>query len=191
MNRFDKVSNYYNKFMNRFSLYKEKEVGELLTIKNIDSLLDIGAGTCHYSNYLSKDIKHIMAIDNSVNMLKYADDLVSTKEVDVYNGIPFEDEIYDAVIMCDFIHHLKKGNHQRLINEVSRVLKKNGEFVIYDFEKTHFKTKILYLFELFIFFQKMDYISVKDLIKILENNNFEITKQVIDDYTYVIKGVKK
>ena len=93
--------------------------------------------------------------------------------------------------MCDFIHHLKKGNHQRLINEVSRVLKKNGEFVIYDFEKTHFKTKILYLFELFIFFQKMDYISVKDLIKILENNNFEITKQVIDDYTYVIKGVKK
>lgn len=191
MNRFDKVSSYYNKFMYRLNLYKEKEVSELLTLKKIDSLLDIGAGTCHYANYLSKDIKHIMAIDNSANMLQYANDSINTKEVDLYNGIPFEDKIYDAVIMCDFMHHIKKDNHQKLINEVSRVLKKNGEFIIYDFEKTHFKTKLLYLFELFVFFQKMDYISVKELVKILENNGFEITRQVIDNYTYVIKGVKK
>lgn len=189
MSKFDKVAKFYNGFMKRFHMFKEEDVKDLLSLDNVVKILDVGAGTCHYSNYLSDFIDEVHAIDVSEKMLAYGNEKIIKKVHDITKGLPYEDHSFDAVIACDFLHHIPKKIQPHIFKEISRVLKKDGELIIYEFERKHIKTKLLHVFEFFIFVQQLSYLSRNEIIRDL-SNDFTFISQKTKKNTFIIKGVR-
>jgi len=85
-------------------------------------LLDIGCGNKPYSDILKPHITEyigcdiIQSSDNRVNILCPA------------NNIPVDDRSFDTVISTQTIEHVE--DHQGLINEAYRLLKRDGFFII-------------------------------------------------------------
>jgi len=92
-------------------------------------LLDVGCGMGHTSMLLSK-IVETTGIDMSEVGVKIAEKTVPGKFIvgDVCK-IPFESAYFDYVIMKDLLEHVE--NDTLAIEEVTRVLKKDGIFVLY------------------------------------------------------------
>ena len=103
----------------RFS-YVEKN------IKGCDDVLELGCGAGHSKKYIKQNIK-ISDITN-YEFLDY-------KNVDCLNT-PFEDGSYDAVFSLSLIHHIP--NPIKLFNEVGRILKKGGKYIILDINSSFF-----------------------------------------------------
>ena len=160
--RFDKVSKYYDEFMMKMNFYKEKDIYEFLDNESISSVLDIGAGTCYYSNFLS-EFFNVTAIDNSKDMLSYANDKINKVICDLNCGLQFSDRSFDAVIVCDVLHHLNKETQSKIILEIHRVLDHNGILIVYEFDKFKLMTKFLHLFEFILFKERMLYLSESSL----------------------------
>ncbi len=110
----------------RFS-YVEKNISGLIDI------LEIGCGAGLSKKYINQKIK-ISDITN-YEFLDYKNiDCLDTK---------FDDESYDAVFSLNLIHHI--SNPIRLFNEVGRILKKGGKYVIIDINLSIFLKIILIL----------------------------------------------
>ena len=103
----------------RFS-YVEKN------IKDCDDVLELGCGAGHSKKYIKRNIK----ISDLTNY-----EFLDYKNVDCLNT-PFEDASYDAVFSLSLIHHIPKSI--KLFNEVGRILKKGGKYIILDINCSFF-----------------------------------------------------
>ncbi|PCI23881.1 MAG: SAM-dependent methyltransferase [SAR324 cluster bacterium] len=102
-------------------------------------VLDIGAGYGGASRYLAKEFGchvtslNLSEVENKKNR-KLCLDQGLHRLVDVafgsFEAIPFEDESFDLVWSQDAILH--SGNREKVVQEVSRVLKKGGRFLFTD-----------------------------------------------------------
>lgn len=108
-----------------------------LTGKNCSSLLDIGCGTGIYFKILSRYADKIHAIDTSVDMVVIADDFCQQSNIgNVFPqvgsalNIPFSDNSFEVVVSLDVLHHVNEP--QRVIEEVYRVLKPGGFFLVFE-----------------------------------------------------------
>lgn len=97
--------------------------------------LDIATGGGHVAKALSPHVKQVMASDLTKEMLEAASNFLSDGENIQYiiadaENLPLLDESFDAVTCRIAAHHFP--NPEKFINEVYRVLKPNGKFILID-----------------------------------------------------------
>ena len=105
--------------------------------KNInkdDHILEIGCGAGHAKHYIKNKNLKISDITNY--------DFLDFKKVDCLNT-QFDNNSFDVVFSSNLIHHLP--NPIRLFNEVGRILKKKGKYIILDVNLSFFLKLVIIL----------------------------------------------
>lgn len=187
MKAFDKVYHKYDKFMNFFKLYKLDEIKEALGLKGDEIVVDIGGGTGKLAEFLRDSCNKFYVLDESEGMLSRV--RKDEKIIPVLGNAmdtDFETNSVDVVILSDVLHHIE--NQAKLIDEISRILKENGKLLIMDFEKKHFKTRILICFER-ILFGRLRFRTQKEVLDLLEEKF--VIKELFDySYYFIVVGEK-
>jgi ubiquinone/menaquinone biosynthesis C-methylase UbiE len=130
---FDRKQNRANR--NHFN--KIEAIGNYLNIQNGDKVLEIGMGTGIHAKYIIEkyhDIKFVFygtelspdMLNESKHKLSYLDNVCLSIE----NGenLSFADNFFDKVYVSGSLHHFH--NPEKGIQEMMRVLKKDGKFCI-------------------------------------------------------------
>jgi ubiquinone/menaquinone biosynthesis C-methylase UbiE len=101
---------------------------------------DLGCGSGFFTVPLSRKVRRVYAIDIQKEMLDFLKEKVERlkiKNVELLlskeDEIPLEDESLDLLISINTLHEF--GNKKRMIEEINRVLKYNGDALIVDFKK--------------------------------------------------------
>lgn len=165
----------------------EKELFNLNWKKG--KLLDIGCGNCR--NLLPFKNLNLYGMDFSKEMLKQAekfckkfDLIVNLKESDM-RKLPFKDNFFDYCLCLASLHHLNKGDADKTLKEIYRILKKDGQCLISVWNK----------YPRFIFRKKETYISWKKKDKIYHRyyylyNFLEFKKLLLKNNFNIIKSGK-
>lgn len=100
-------------------------------------VLDVGCGAGFLTNYLAEQNFQVTGLDASVGSLEVAAQHDSTSKVKYLLGdalaLPFADGTFDAVCAMDFLEHVE--DPERVIQEVSRVLRPQGVFFFHTFNR--------------------------------------------------------
>ena len=133
----EKIIEYYNQLAsdydeNRFGnsygqfidFLERKILNKIFKTKS-NKVLDLACGSGRLSNYATS------GADASEEMLKIAKKKFPKNEFFLAqsNQLPFENESFERCFTFHFIMHLNKENFEKTINEVHRILSKNGTFV--------------------------------------------------------------
>lgn len=187
LKEFDRVHKYYDSFIKLFNLNKMDEIRDVLELQGNEVVIDIGGGTGRLAEYLSQSCRVVYVLDESKGMLSKvrANSRVVTTLGNALDA-PFDSNWADVVVISDVLHHIE--NQSALIEEISRVLKKDGKLLILDFEKKHIKTKILRAFE-YILFGRLYFRTSKEVVSLLKDR-FKITKFIDNKYYFIVRGEK-
>jgi len=94
------------------------------------TILEVGCGVGYGANFISSDFK-VVGLDISKDALREAR---KYKHIHWILGdgtsLPFKDESFDAVISLQVIEHIKKREVFAYLNEIKRVLKRGGIFIL-------------------------------------------------------------
>jgi ubiquinone/menaquinone biosynthesis C-methylase UbiE len=102
-----------------------------------ERLLDIGCGGGHLIYHLEDLFREYYGVDISQHLLQHAEmklsevfeaNTFSLRQYDIDDGLPFEDSFFDAVSCVAVLQCV--NNPPNLIQEVNRVLKPGGIFII-------------------------------------------------------------
>ncbi|MDQ7818079.1 MAG: class I SAM-dependent methyltransferase [Melioribacteraceae bacterium] len=107
-----------------------KYLTELVNIHSPKNILELGCGTAHWLNELSKYRCHLFGGDYSIGMLKEAANSNSTLNLfnaDA-NNIPLKHNTFDLVICINAIHHFK--DKKKFVEDAISLLNKNGIITI-------------------------------------------------------------
>lgn len=98
--------------------------------KSQGRILDLGCGTGYGSKILLEKESEVYGIDNSQEAIDYAEkNYPGPKYICCsVEKLPFEDNFFDAICAFEIIEHVQ--NSEKALEEVCRVLKKNGELFI-------------------------------------------------------------
>jgi 2-polyprenyl-6-hydroxyphenyl methylase/3-demethylubiquinone-9 3-methyltransferase len=100
-------------------------------------ILDIGCGAGFLANEFARHGYRVTGLDTSKSTLEVARRHDSTGTVDYRYGdagqMEFEDGSFDVVCAMDFLEHVE--NPERIVREVSRVLRRGGLFFFYTFNR--------------------------------------------------------
>jgi SAM-dependent methyltransferase len=127
-------------------IFKNRVEDYLEASKNDDVLLDENLIAVKMINPKENEkILHLCA--GGINIKKYIDltkiDLLETestiefseksklKYVDLFN-LPFQNETFDKVFVLAIFHHQTTNNRNKIYQEINRVLKPNGKFILGD-----------------------------------------------------------
>lgn len=141
-----KVVTDYNKIADQFDQTRNHGWGEFETflkyIKDGDTIADLGCGNGRFYEFIKKHrkVNHI-GIDNSLKLLekaqnKYNNEASSSEEsADFIEGdllkIPLKTGEVDVAIAIASFHHLPSLNlRKKSLQEISRILKKDGIFIV-------------------------------------------------------------
>jgi demethylmenaquinone methyltransferase/2-methoxy-6-polyprenyl-1,4-benzoquinol methylase len=191
------MDNYYNYIKNRFRRwakyydltwifigYLRKKTVEFSSITNDKKILDICTGTGDLAIKFAGQGNEVLGIDLSEDMIEVADRKNKFEnlkfEVGDATKLLFENNSFDVVTSSFGLHEMPKEIMLKTLDEVKRVLKINGQFIIIDFYKgKSLFSKIAYPFiKLFECRYYNDFINL-DLDFILKENGFEIEKEEI------------
>jgi len=111
----------------------------LKLLKNIDKkpgkikILDLGCGSGRHTVELARLGYEVYSIDLSRAGLELTNKQLKKKRLkaelkhaDVFIGLPYEDNFFDAILAVGILYHSTLSNINNLVNEITRVLKKNG-----------------------------------------------------------------
>jgi len=108
-------------------------------IKRGSKILDIGCGPGNEAIFLAKQGMDVTGIDLSSEVIDLAKKLADLQQVKVnfIQGdalkLPFKDNTFDVVNDTFVFHHFQKSIRKKYAQEIKRVLKKNGIFVLRGF----------------------------------------------------------
>lgn len=104
--------------------------------QGVISVLDLGCGAGRHSVCLARNGYEVVGVDVSKSALKIAKEWARGEKLarvllaqTTMTCIPFRDSQFDAVISISVIHHAVKKDIEETINEIHRILKKNGLFL--------------------------------------------------------------
>jgi len=150
---FDEISLYYDK-MNNLISFGTHNIIKFLAIKNLEitsnsNILDICCGTGDFTRLIQKFYPRskVIGLDFSPEMLKLAKKK-NPKGVYVQGdctNLPFGDREFDFVTMGFGLRNIE--NRSKALEEVYRVLKKNGKFLHLDFG---YHNRISKIFDFFV-----------------------------------------
>ena len=187
-----KVKNYLNR-TNNFNKHTNQLVEQKFILKKIKKynkkiILDYGCNDCYFANKLSKKYLYF-GIDNNPELLRKNNKIYSKNFIFLKGKkIPFSDEYFECVILSHVIAHIYDPKF--LLNEIKRILKKNGIVIIVTPSKIY---KIFYFF-LNIFnnylpdetisrnYSQKDIYKVSNIgWKLLESQSYSITNKKISN----------
>jgi len=99
-------------------------------------ILDIGCGSCRNLLPFAKAGFHCSGIDFSKEMLKFAKQFADENKFKVElkqaraEKLPFKDNSFDYALSIATLHHLNKEEQIQALQEMFRVLKKDGKAII-------------------------------------------------------------
>jgi len=162
-------------------------------IGNDKKILEVGAGTCQLSNYLSIDTNNkITAFDLNFNSLKLGNNFAKQNGIknvefvcgDIFDDI-FEDNYFDIVLCNGVLHHTK--NTQEASRVSIRYLKKDGHVLVGLYNKIGrirtYTRKYLYKF----FGKKLIILLDPVLRKIPEDSQDKIDAWIKDQYNHPVE----
>ena len=110
---------------------------EMASIIGEETLLDVATGGGHTANVFAPYVKMVTAVDLTPEMLAAAEKFIKVnghRNVDFVQGdaenLPFPNEGFDIVTCRIAPHHFP--NVKKFVEEVHRVLKPNGQFLLDD-----------------------------------------------------------
>ncbi len=109
---------------------------ELSKLKDLGNLLELGCGNGNYTKTLAPNSTAVLSTDISEDMVEVAKEkLKDFSNVIVQTANCYETDLdsssYDSVFMANLIHIISEP--QKAIDEVRRILKDNGRFIIISF----------------------------------------------------------
>ncbi|MBN1597595.1 MAG: class I SAM-dependent methyltransferase [Bacteroidales bacterium] len=118
-------------YANETVLPSIKEYLGLFTIKN-PMILDLGCGSGHESKRLYNNGARVIGIDYSCESIKIAKERnnnIVFHEMN-YFDIDYSLGLFDGIFSCSSIIHLENNDLEKVIQIVSKVLKKDGLFLV-------------------------------------------------------------
>jgi ubiquinone/menaquinone biosynthesis C-methylase UbiE len=101
---------------------------------------DLGCGSGFFTIPLSGKVKRVYAIDVQKAMLNYLEQKIENRRIknitpllSKENEIPIENECVDLLVSINVLHEF--ADKEKMIQEIRRVLRKDGKAVIVDFNK--------------------------------------------------------
>ena len=189
MNWFNLYSKIYDPFMKLFGFYKPNLILKYLKPNKKELILDLAGGTGFIANKISAKAKKVVVLDESKKMLNIAK---KYRNLELCNAkaqeIPYKNSFFNSVVCIDALHHIK--DIDQTLDEIQRVLKKNGKVLIYEF---HIKGLLGILFWLFekIYIDNSKFIKPDELRKKMKLKNFEGKIIKVSSIEYLYIGTKK
>ena len=117
-----------------------------------ERILDIGCGVGTFAFHSAREGSDAIGIDYSYESVKAASALTAQYSLKgkasflVANALclPLRDKIFDKVIAADFIEHISDQEKIKLLDEIKRVLKQNGQVVIFTPNKLREDVAVFY-----------------------------------------------
>jgi demethylmenaquinone methyltransferase/2-methoxy-6-polyprenyl-1,4-benzoquinol methylase len=126
LDHFDLLAPIYDRLI---AVPDTSRLEDLLGLPIDGRLLDAGGGTGRISKALLEKVSEVILLDLSVGMLMQAKDKGQlTRICSLSEILPFENDIFDRIIMVDALHHVI--SQEDTANELWRVLKPGGRLVI-------------------------------------------------------------
>jgi len=122
----------------RYRKFASFVVEALPVFKNqgIEFVLDLGCGAGRHSVYLARNGFDVVGIDVSKSALRIAKEWAQEENLGkvrfvqgTMTHIPFRDSQFDAIISVSVVHHAVKEDIEETIDEIHRILKRNGIFL--------------------------------------------------------------
>jgi len=164
--------------------WKEKFVDLInLNLKRRNFILDLGSGTgdivCQINRKLKQNFNYLTyLVDPNIEMIKQGTKKIQGKNImwlaSYGERLPFKDNKFDLVTMSFSLRNVK--NMKTTLNEVNRVLKKNGQFLCLEFGK-------------------IKNLTINSIYKIYSENFIpELGKNITGNkeaYKYLVESIKK
>ncbi len=98
-------------------------------------ILDIGCSHGWFEEFVGEKAKEVIGIDLNKKDLESARKEVNKKNVEfrknsVLDLKEFKENYFDIIVMFDVIEHIPKNTEKKALEEIKRVLKKNGKLLI-------------------------------------------------------------
>ncbi|MFN3467777.1 MAG: class I SAM-dependent methyltransferase [Candidatus Brocadiales bacterium] len=145
---YELIYKHYPKHQNQFSIFQNLVLQALRSMENA-MVLDAGCGKGLGLNIGVEqplDLKKLLGnISKSVGVDRVFEDISSNpyvhyRSVGDINELPFKSDYFDLVISLHVVEHLPQP--EKFFEEVSRVLKKRGTFILMTPNKYHYVSLI-------------------------------------------------
>jgi len=144
-----------------------------IDLKNKKNLLEVGCGIGIATSYLARRYKlNVIGIDLDPEQVEIAKNNHKENEYLKYfqadvTELTFENNQFDMILSLDVLHHIP--NWEKALNEISRVLKPDGFYIINDLAVPNFLTSTIR----YILKNHMGIFTIDDIVKFLNRNNFQ------------------
>ena len=169
---------------------------QMLPIKKEDKILDIGVGGGWTSEWLARwghDVNAIDLVEEYVDIARERANefgLPNLKAVQAdAEGLPFEDESFDVVLVYDALHHCP--DYKKAISEIYRVLKGGGWFAASEPSAAHIRDCSEYQKETGIFEGGFNHLKLKNELRKLGFGKVHVRLNPIFYKSYVPHRVLK
>jgi len=181
-NLIEETKEYFNKNAESFSASREKnwpEIEELKKyIKKGEKVLDLGCGNGRlFKLFKGKNIKYI-GVDFSEKMIQKAKEKHGDhfQVADIFN-LPFSDNYFYSIWSIAVFHHIPSKELQiKALQEIKRVLKKNGKIIMtcWHLFKFPFRKNIIISSKKLKIQRYYHAFTKKELNKLFKKQGFEI-----------------
>ncbi|MBZ1345346.1 MAG: class I SAM-dependent methyltransferase [Candidatus Nealsonbacteria bacterium] len=98
------------------------------------TMVDIGVGTGNLAQKFVGKVEHLIGIDSSVEMLKISKEKLPTIEARKgdFLELPVADNSVNLIVSAYAFHHLTEEEKMKALEEMHRILKKQGKIIIAD-----------------------------------------------------------
>lgn len=156
--------------------YIQKRIANSLPLHNNQKILDVGCGTGDALWYLSRKTNaHLYGIDISENMLSKARKRLGGKATLALKNIEdtgFKGNTFDIIISTEAFHHFPDPGNA--VQEMHRILKKNGELIIAD---VNFHSNAIHKLFRILEPGNVKLYSKEEFKRLFENNKFLVLEQ--------------
>ena len=143
--KYNWLTQFYDRLISKF--LREKLWKQLLIVAIVnhrpDKILDVGCGTATLTIMLQKEFPgaSVTGIDGDGKILAIADKKIKEAKLTINLKealsfkLPFADNYFDVVVSSLMLHHLSDDNKKKTLQEIIRVLRPGGQFLIADWGK--------------------------------------------------------
>ncbi|MDP3997007.1 MAG: methyltransferase domain-containing protein [bacterium] len=171
-NFFDIVAPIYEKL--HFGAQKTFDrIESSVVFQPLDQVIDLGGGTGRIAKFLVNKVQKVIVVDASDGMLKQClqrHPELSCVRAEAQN-LPFANDSINKVIVVDSFHHFQ--NQKQVVKEIRRVLAKNGEVVIEEFNPLKIIGKLTIIMEKLFRMGSVFYIP-SSLADLFSGNGFKV-----------------